>query len=101
MEIRMTKVKVVGDKILVVPEEVKTETQSGIVIPKGKDRYEDICEGIVAEVGPGAGDAGKRTPLTTKVGDKILYKTYRPDEFIIDGVKYHVIGEYEIVAILE
>ena len=46
-------------------------------------------------------DNGQKAPLTVKVGDKVMFKKYSPDEVKIDGVEYLIISEGDILAILE
>ena len=80
-------------------EESKT-TKSGIVLPDTAE--EKPIKGRVKAVGPGkANDQGKVTPLAVKVGDLVLFKKYGPDEIEIEGKKYLVAEESEILAVLE
>jgi len=36
-----------------------------------------------------------------KVGDKVMFKKYSPDEIKVDGEEYLVLSESDIIAILE
>jgi len=44
---------------------------------------------------------GQRAAMSVKVGDKVMFKKYSPDEIKIDDVEYLVISEGDILAILE
>lgn len=81
-------------------EEVKT-TKSGIVLPETAEKEKPI-KGKVVAVGPGKLDEnGKRVPMSVKAGDKVLFKKYGPDELEVDGKKYLVGEEADILAIIE
>ncbi|MDE2001025.1 MAG: co-chaperone GroES [Patescibacteria group bacterium] len=90
-----------NDHIFLEPvEEVKT-TKSGIVLPETSEKEKPMT-GMVVAVGPGKlDDAGKRVPMSVKVGDKVLFKKYGPDEIEMDGKKYLVGEESDILAIIQ
>lgn len=76
-------------------------TKSGIVLPDTAEKEKPI-KGRVLSVGPGkVNEQGVRTPLSVKVGDTVLFKKYGPDEIEIDGKKYLVGDEEDILAIIE
>lgn len=80
-------------------EEEKT-TKSGIVLPDTAEREKPI-KGKVLAVGPGKiKDDGTTQPMAVKVGDQVLFKKYGPDEIEIDGKKYLVGDEDDILAII-
>ena len=58
--------------------------------------------GKVVAAGPGKkNEKGEVMPTSVKVGDKILFKKYGPDEIEIDGKKYLVGDEDDVLAIIE
>ena len=76
-------------------------TKSGIVLPDSAEK-EKPMQGKVLAIGPGkTNEKGERVPMSVKVGDKVLFKKYGPDEIEIDGKKYLVGDEDDILAILE
>ena len=76
-------------------------TKSGIVLPDNAEKEKPI-RGKVLAVGPGKmNDKGGRMPMSVKVGDVVLFKKYGPDEIEIDGKKYLVGDEEDILAIVE
>ena len=89
-----------GSKVVLQPLEKEKVTQSGIVIPDTADKAKPM-QGTVVSVGPGAlDDKGARIPVALKAGDQVLFKKYGPDEFEIDGQKYLVADESDILAVI-
>ncbi|MBU1111124.1 co-chaperone GroES [Patescibacteria group bacterium] len=93
-------IKPLGDRVLVRPISKEEKTDSGIIIPDTADK-ERPQEGEVLAVGSGRIDKdGKRVSLEVKVGNKIMFKKYSPDELEIDGEEYLIVGESDILAIV-
>ena len=93
--------KPINDHLIVKPQTEETKTKSGIVLPDTVDK-EKPETGEVAAVGPGRVlDNGNRLEMSVKVGQKVLFKKYSPDEFKIDGEEYLVLSESDIIAIIE
>jgi chaperonin GroES len=94
-------IKPLGDRLLILPTEEEKTTKSGIVLPDTAEKGKPI-QGKVVAVGPGKlNDKGERVPMSVKIGDTVLFKKYGPDEMEIDGKKYLVGDENDILAILE
>ncbi len=90
-----------GDRVLVLPlgKDEKVSV-SGIIIPETVDK-ERPDQGTVVAVGPGKiGDDNERIPMSVKVGQKVIFSKYGPDEIKIDGKEYYVISESNILAII-
>ena len=88
-----------ADHIVVKPIEESEQTASGIILPSvSKEKPE---HGEVLAVGPGKMVDGKLVPIDIKVGARVLFKKYAPDEFKIDEQKVLVIESSDIIAILE
>lgn len=76
-------------------------TKSGIVLPETSEKEKPV-KGKVSAVGPGKlNDKGERLAMSVKVDDVVLFKKYGPDEIEIEGKKYLVGDEEDILAILE
>ncbi len=76
-------------------------TKSGILLPDSAEKEKPI-KGKVLAIGPGKlNEKGERIPMSVKVGDMVIFKKYGPDEIEIDGKKYLVGDEEDILAILE
>ena len=81
-------------------EEEKT-TKSGILLPETAEKEKPIKGKIIA-VGSGKiNEKGERIPMSVKIGNIVLFKKYGPDEIEIEGKKYLVGNEDDILAILE
>lgn len=94
-------IRPLGDKILVRRDEAQSRTESGIYIPEGgKERPKS---GVVQAVGNGAlnTDTGERIPLSIKKGDKILFTSYAGTEIKLDGQELLIMGEDDVLAIID
>ncbi len=92
--------KPLHDRVIVKPLKENEMTKSGIILPDtSKEKPE---RGEVMAAGPGRLlDNGTRAEMSVKVGNKILFKKYSPDEVKIDGQEYLILDEREILAIIE
>lgn len=94
-------IKPLSNHIFLEPIIEDKTTKSGIVIPDTAEKDKPI-KGKVLSVGPGKfNDKGERMPMSVKAGDTALFKKYGPDEIEIDGKKYLVGDEDDILAIIE
>lgn len=99
------KFKPLSNHVILEAVEDEETTKSGIVIPPTVEKKRPMV-GLVVAVGPGKrSDDGKVIPMSVKVGDKVLFKKYGPDEIEIEleGEKkeYLVGDEDDILAIVE
>jgi len=93
--------KPLSNHIFLEPLAEEKTTKSGIVIPDTAEKEKPI-KGKVLAVGPGKlNEKGERMSMSVKVGDMVLFKKYGPDEIEIDGKKYLVGDEDDILAIIE
>lgn len=91
------KVNPLADYVVAVPEEVKTKTASGLYLPEKATEKPKVAK--VVAIGPGrVGDDNERIPMTVKIGDRIIYKSYSPTEVKVDGAEYLLIKEEDILA---
>jgi chaperonin GroES len=89
-----------NDRIVVKAASKEEMTKSGIVLPDTAEK-EKPQQGEVIAVGPGKTlDNGQRSAMTVKVGDKVLFTKYGPDEVEVDGEEYLVIREEDVLAII-
>lgn len=88
-----------SDNLIVKALPREEQTKSGIVLPdSGNDRPE---EGEVIAIGEGKrNDQGERIPTELKVGQRVVFKKYSPTEFKLDGEKYLILSESDILAII-
>lgn len=93
--------KPLSNHLFIEPLEEEKTTKSGIVLPDTAEKERPI-KGKVLATGPGrVNEKGERTPMSVKVGDVVLFKKYGPDEIELEGKKYLVGDEDDILAILE
>jgi chaperonin GroES len=95
-----TKLRPLGDRLVVKPSEREEMTKSGIVLPDTvKERPQ---EGKVLSVGPGRTlDDGTREPMEIKVGERILFQKYAGTEFKLDEEDLLILAQKDVLAVLE
>ncbi|MFA6136091.1 MAG: co-chaperone GroES [Candidatus Paceibacterota bacterium] len=92
--------KPLSNRIVLEPVGEEKVTQSGIVLPESSEAKP--IKGKIVAVGPGKkNDKGEVISMSVKVGDLVLFKKYGPDEMEIEGKKYLVGDEDDILAIIE
>ncbi|HEY4526186.1 MAG TPA: co-chaperone GroES [Candidatus Paceibacterota bacterium] len=93
--------KPLSNHLFLEPLEAEKMTKSGIVLPETAEK-ERPTRGKVLAVGPGKkNDKGEIIPMSVKVGDVVLFKKYGPDEIEIEGKKYLVGEEEDVLAIID
>jgi chaperonin GroES len=92
--------KPLGDRLIVEPTESEEVTASGIVLPE--TAKEKPQQGKVLAAGPGRrDDDGKRIKMDVEEGDTVLYAKYAGTEVKIEGEKYLIIKESDVLAIVD
>jgi chaperonin GroES len=93
--------KPLSNHLFLEPLAEEKMSKGGIVLPDTAEK-EKPMQGTVIAVGPGKiNDKGGLQTMSVKVGDKVLFKKYGPDEVELDGKKYLVGDEDDILAIIE
>ena len=80
------------DRVVLKKMVEEETTASGIVLPG---------QGEIIAVGPGGLVDGKEVKMQVKAGDKVLYSRYAGSDVELDGVKYVVIKQSDILAVME
>ena len=94
------KIQPLADRVIVKPQEAEETTKGGIILPD--TAKEKPMQGDVVAVGDGkVSDDGKKTDLTVKVGDKVLYGKYSGTEITVEGNEYLIMRESDIFGILK
>ena len=93
------KLRPLGARVVLKRGEVEEKTASGLFIAGANKEQPQYAE--VVAVGPGALVDGKRVPMDVKVGDKVFFAKYGGSEIKLDGVEYIVIGQSDIMAVIE
>jgi chaperonin GroES len=89
-----------GDKVVVERDESEEKTSGGIYIPDAaKDKP---TRGTIIAVGTGKVlDDGTRGEMQVKKGDRVLFTSYAPETIKIDDDEYLLMGESDILAVIE
>ena len=95
-----TKLRPLGDRVVIKPTPREEMTKSGIVLPD--TAKEKPQEGEVLSVGPGKIlDDGKREAIDVAIGDKVLYAKYAGTEFKVEDQDLLILSQKDILAIVE
>ncbi|MBR6600591.1 MAG: co-chaperone GroES [Bacteroidaceae bacterium] len=87
-------IKPLADRVLVVPAPAEEKTIGGIIIPD--TAKEKPLKGEVVAVGNGTKDE----EMVVKVGNTVLYGKYAGTELELDGNKYLIMRQSDILAIV-
>lgn len=109
---------VVGDKVLVKPEEETAKSPAGLYLPQGVAEKESVAGGYIVNVGPGyptaetvadgepwlSGGANRSetrfVPLQASKGDFALYLRRDSIEVEIDANKYVIVPHSSILLLI-
>jgi chaperonin GroES len=95
-----TKLKPLGDRVVVKPLGRDETTKSGIVLPD--TAKEKPQRGTIVAAGEGRrDDDGDRIPLDVQVGDQVLFAKYAGTEFKLDDDDLLILSEKDILAVIE
>lgn len=87
-------IKPLADRVLIEPAPAETKTVGGIIIPD--TAKEKPLQGTIVAVGQGTKDE----EMILKAGDVVLYGKYAGTELELEGKKYLVMRQSDVVAIL-
>ena len=94
------KLKPLQDRVIVKQQEAEEKTASGILLPDASK--EKPTKGKVIAAGPGKfSEKGKRMELSVRVGDVVWYGKYSGNDVEVNGEKFVILRESEILGILE
>jgi chaperonin GroES len=94
-------IKPIGGNILVKPLQEEEKTASGLIV-QTSGKGERPQKGEVIALGTGAqDDSGKKIPFNLKIGDKVMFKKYSPEEVEIDGEEFLIMKELDILAVID
>lgn len=95
-----TKLKPLGDRVVLEVLDDNEQTAGGIFIPD--TAREKPQRGVILAVGPGkVRDDGKREEMTVKVGDKVLFAKYGGTDVKFGNKEVKILSEKDILGILE
>ena len=87
-------IKPLADRVLILPAPAEEKTIGGIIIPD--TAKEKPLKGEVIAVGNGTKDE----EMVLKVGDTVLYDKYAGTELEVEGTKYLIMRQSDVLAVL-
>ena len=87
-------IKPLADRVLIQPAAAEEKTVSGIIIPASAK--EKPLKGHVIAVGTGTKDE----EMVLKAGDSVLFGKYAGTELDLEGEKYLIMRQSDVLAIL-
>ena len=87
-------IKPLADRVLVKPAPAEQKTTSGIIIPD--TAKEKPLKGEILAVGKGTKDE----EMVLKAGDTVLYGKYAGTEIEVEGEKYLIMRQSDVLATL-
>lgn len=95
------KLRPLGDRVVVEPLEEEEKTTSGLLLPEtAKDKPQ---QGMVVAAGPGRWDekGARRIAMNVSANDRVVFARYSGTEIKVGDIKYLIMGEKDILAVLE
>lgn len=94
------KLRPLEDRVVIKQSEAEEKTTGGIILPDTAKEKPHI--GKVVATGPGKVlDNGNLSKMSVKKNDKVIYAKYMGNEVEIDGEKYVILQESDILGIVE
>ena len=99
VNLSVSTVKPLGDRIFVKVSESEEKTAGGILLPDTAKEKPQVGE--IAQVGPGKrNDDGSRQTPEVSVGDRVLYSKYAGTDIKLGSDEYVLLSEKDILAIV-
>lgn len=112
----MSELIMVGDRILISPDEGERQTEAGLLLPASVAEREKVWSGRVVSVGPGyvtanpefsegetwkpTGEAIRYLPLQARPGDLAFFLKKESVEITYEGKGYLIVQHGSILALL-
>ena len=94
------KLKPLADRVIVKQTEAEEKTKSGLYLPDAAK--EKPTKGKVISVGPGKlDDKGKPMELGLRVNDTVYYGKYSGTDVEVNGEKFVILRESDVLGVLE
>ena len=94
------KLRPLDDRVIIKQSEAEEKTAGGIFLPDAAREKPQI--GKVVSLGPGKVlEDGTRGKMSVKKNDEVIYAKYIGNEVEIDGKKFVIIRENDILGIVE
>ena len=94
------RVEPLGDKVVIKRLEPEEKTAGGILLPDSS--RDKPVQGRVLSVGDGCMlPSGKRVPHQVTEGDRVVFSQWAGTEVIVDDATVLIMGENDILAVLD
>lgn len=94
------KLRPLDERVVIKQSQAEEKTSGGIILPDTAKEKPQM--GKIVAVGPGKLlDDGKRAKMNLKKNDTVLYPKYIGNDVEIDGDKYVILKESDILGIVE
>jgi chaperonin GroES len=94
------KLRPLEDRVIIKQSEAEEKTAGGIILPDTAKEKPQI--GKIVATGPGKLlDNGTLSKINVKKNDRVIYAKYMGNEVEIDGEKYVILHESDILGIIE
>ena len=87
-------IKPLADRVLILPAPAEEKTIGGIIIPDTA-KEKPLRGEVIA-----AGNGTKDEEMVLKAGDNVLYGKYAGTEIELDGTKYLIMRQSDVLAVL-
>ena len=111
----ISKLIVVGDRVLIKPKSQSNKSRGGLYLPPGYKEKEEVQTGYIVKVGPGypiplptegsdepwknTQDKASYIPLQAKVGDLAIFIQNGAVEIMFSGEKYFIVPQHSILLL--
>ena len=111
----LNKIVLIGDHILIKPTTPSQRTESGLYLPQGMHKKEELRTGYVIKVGPGypipmlqeddepwkdKREAVKYVPLQPRAGDLAVYQQGGIHELVFNGEEYVITSHRALLMVI-
>jgi len=111
----LKKIILVGDRVLIKPTTPSQKTESGLLLPQGMHKTEELRTGYIIKVGPGypipmvqeddepwkdKRDTVKYVPLQPRAGDLAVYQQNSIYELVFNGEEYVIASHRGILMLV-
>ena len=92
--------KPLDDRIVIKQSDAEEKSSGGILLPDSAQEKPQI--GKIVATGPGKLlDDGKRAQMSVKKKDEVLYAKYSGSDVEVDGEKYVILRESDVLGIVQ
>jgi len=111
----LSKLVVVGDRVLIKPKKLTSKTKGGLFLPPGYKEKEELQTGYVIKAGPGypiplpteghdepwkrSGDKIQYVPLQAQIGDLAIFLQKGAIEIVYQNQKYFIVPQHSILLL--